>query len=69
MIKSKSTNRCTKITHNTKEKALYVRKKLDNYQLNIYFCKPCGGWHLGGSNNPSRKLDRLNRLFKTIGFD
>lgn len=56
---------CTgKKRHPNAGSAKAAKRKIGNACLNVYACRHCGGWHLGNSNKPHRRIDRIGRLLE-----
>lgn len=52
------TGTCGKITYESEGAAKHARRYIDtSRKLNVYYCKGCGGWHIGGvqRHHPRRK--------------
>lgn len=60
--------RCStgKLRHQSKVGACIAVKRMKDNSLNVYVCRVCGDWHVGHSNQPERKLGRMNQLFDRI---
>jgi len=55
-----------KVRHKNKVGACIAAKKFKDNSLNVYKCLRCDGWHVGHSNDPLRKVGRMNQLFARI---
>lgn len=55
-----------KIAHKSKTGACIAARKLKDNSLNVYRCDRCSRWHVGHSNQPIRKVGRMNQLFARI---
>ncbi len=55
-----------KVSHILKKGACIAARRMNDNSLNVYRCDQCQNWHVGHSNNPLRKVGRLNQLFARI---
>lgn len=62
---SKRIRGCTgKVRHASKEGACIAARRSKNVQMNVYLCPSCKGWHIGRSNDPLRKIARIDQLLR-----
>jgi hypothetical protein len=53
-----------KVRHKSKEVACIVASKQKNVAMNVYLCPSCKFWHLGNTNDPARRANRITQLLE-----
>jgi len=53
---------CRKVRHKSQTAAVKAKIAVNNSILQTYYCKECHAWHLGSSNHPARRANRIGEI-------